>query len=202
MPGIRLVELTALILTVGVLSGCATAVIGAGAAVGVAAYQERGIGGRAQDLRLGMAVRERLLQHDHTLLADVDVTSYEGRLLLTGAVADDDRRAEAARLAAAVPGVRAVINEIVVAETDLLDTSRDAWISAKLETRITLDRKVNAVNYAVTTTDGTIFLIGIAQDQAELDRVIAHARDIARVRRVVSHVRLKQAPVDLVQAGT
>ena len=33
--------------------------------------------------------------------------------------------------------------------------------------------------------------MGIAQDEAELNRVIAHARDLSHVRDVVSHVRLK-----------
>ena len=34
-------------------------------------------------------------------------------------------------------------------------------------------------------------MIGIAQNKEELDRVISHARNIEYVRKVVSHVRLK-----------
>ena len=36
--------------------------------------------------------------------------------------------------------------------------------------------------------------MGIAQDQAEIDRVTTHARQVRYVRRVVSHVRLKNDP--------
>ena len=36
-----------------------------------------------------------------------------------------------------------------------------------------------------------VYLIGIAQDQRELDRVIAHSRTITYVRQVISHVRVK-----------
>jgi hypothetical protein len=34
----------------------------------------------------------------------------------------------------------------------------------------------------------------VAQSQAELDRVIAHAKDVSYVRRVVSYVLLKDDP--------
>ncbi len=39
-----------------------------------------------------------------------------------------------------------------------------------------------------------VYLIGVAQDQAELDRVMAHAKDVQYVRRVVNYVRLKDDP--------
>jgi osmotically-inducible protein OsmY len=34
--------------------------------------------------------------------------------------------------------------------------------------------------------------MGTARDQAELDRVIAHARDVSGVRNVVSYVEVKR----------
>ena len=40
--------------------------------------------------------------------------------------------------------------------------------------------------------NGIVYLIGIAQNQKELDRVIAHARDINYVRNIISHVRVKK----------
>ena len=52
---------------------------------------------------------------------------------------------------------------------------------------------MRSINYNVDCVGGTIYLIGVAQDQAELERVIDHARDISYVRRVVSYVRLKDA---------
>ena len=40
--------------------------------------------------------------------------------------------------------------------------------------------------------NGTVYLIGVAQSQKELDRVRDHARQIRYVRRIVSHVRIKE----------
>jgi osmotically-inducible protein OsmY len=38
-----------------------------------------------------------------------------------------------------------------------------------------------------------VYLIGIAQSKKEIDKVIAHARSLSYVKRVISHVRIKKA---------
>jgi len=57
-----------------------------------------------------------------------------------------------------------------------------------------IDSRVRSINYNVDCVAGTIYLMGVAQNQAELQRVIDHARDIPYVRGVVSFVRLKNDP--------
>ena len=69
--------------------------------------------------------------------------------------------------------------------------ANDTWITTKLTSKITVDENIFSINYSIETVGGVIYLIGIAQDQAELDRVINHARSIESVQRVVSHVRVK-----------
>lgn len=185
------VRLFAVAAIAAMLGGCVGAAVGAGATVGVAAYQERGVDGVARDLKITADVRERLFRNDHRLAAAIGLEVYEARVLVTGTVDSEAKRAEAVRLAWEAPGVKDVINEVQVVESDLVDLTRDSWITTKLATVITLDKHIRAVNYSIETVNGIIYLIGIAQDQAELDRVVAHARDIAHVRRVISHVRVK-----------
>jgi osmotically-inducible protein OsmY len=176
------------------VSACGVA-IGAGATAGVAAYQERGLDGAARDTRTATEIRAAFFTHNHVLPVKVSIEVYEGRVLLTGVVDDPALRADAVRLAWKAGGVKDVINEIQIAsEAGVLEFAHDSWITAQLESRITLDKKISAVNYSVETTNGIVYIIGIAQDQAELDRVIAYARSIDRVRQVVSHVRVKVQP--------
>jgi osmotically-inducible protein OsmY len=176
------------------LAGCAGALIGGGAAVGVAAYEERGVEGAARDLRTSAQVTEQWFQFDHTLPTKVSVEVYEGRALLTGAVKDPQVQADAVRLAWKAAGVQDVINEIqVLPNADVIDTAKDSWITTQLSSKITFDKQIMAVNYAIETVNGVIYLIGIAQNQAELDRVMAYARAIPNVTHIVSHVRVKQA---------
>ena len=168
------------------------AVIGVGAAAGVAAYQERGIDGVARDIKIATKVKDRFLQHDHKLLIDIGIEVYEGRVLLTGHVGDEDIRATAVRLSWQADGVREVINEIIVTpDGSIIDTARDAWITGSLQSKITFDDDILAINYAAETVGRVVYLIGVAQSADELERVKNHARSISYVQRIISHVRVK-----------
>ena len=104
-------------------------------------------------------------------------------------------RADAVRLAWTATGVKEVINEIQVPDVGgPLEMARDTWITAQLASRITLDETILAINYNIETVAGTVYLIGIAQNQDELNRVKDHARTISYVRKIISHVRVKAAP--------
>ena len=82
-------------------------------------------------------------------------------------------------------GVRQVYNDLQIGDDSLVDPARDRWITTKLRGRVLADAGIFDVNYSITTVAGTIHLIGVAQDQAEIDRVVAHASDIAQVRRIL-----------------
>ena len=174
------------------LSGCAGAVIGAGATSGVAAYQERGIEGMAKDKQIGFEIFENWFQFDHTLPTKVSVEVYEGQALLTGAVNDPKIRADAVRLAWKALEVKEVLNEIqVTGSGDVFDFARDSLITAQLNLKITFDENILAINFVIETVNGVVYLIGIAQNQPELDRVIAHGRNLDHVKKIISHVRVK-----------
>ena len=112
---------------------------------------------------------------------------------LAGQVYRPSLKKSADRVVAGIEGIETVINEIEVADdTTLTDQARDTWIAAKLKGRLLLDKNVSSINYSVEVVNQSIFLIGIAQDQTELDRVIAHTKDVSYVRRVVSYVRVKE----------
>lgn len=185
------------------LSGCAGAVIGGAAVGGTAAYQERGIGGVARDTELEASIVKKWFELDHALVTRVSAEVYDGRALITGAVTSRQAAADAIRLAWTVPGLRDVINEIQeVADTSVVDTARDTWISTRLRTALTFDEKIYAINYAIETVNGVVYLIGIAQNQDEIARVVAHANGLEYVRKVVSHVRVKEGATATPAPGT
>lgn len=174
------------------LSGCAELIIGAAATTGVAIAEERSIGDAVDDLTIRAELNHLFLQDDVELYGDVSFSVIEGRVLLKGSVSTPDDRIRALRLAWHAAGVRQVINEIQVSDdTGVLDYARDTWISAQLKGRLLVDGDVLSINYSVETVNGTVYLLGIAQDEAELARVTEHARSIEDVKRVVSHVVMK-----------
>ena len=178
--------------TLPLLQGCVGIAVGAGAAAGVAAAEERGAKNAANDKGIQLAINERLFQKDLSLFGKVSVTVYEGRVLLTGVVQKQADRDEAERIAWEQGRAVEVINELVIAPSgNLIDSANDTWITSQLRFKLTGDSSVVDINYSIDTVNGTIYLLGLAQSEAELLRVTDHARTIQGVRRVVSHVLLK-----------
>ncbi|NKB55713.1 MAG: BON domain-containing protein [Alphaproteobacteria bacterium] len=183
----------ALLLAAG-LSGCVGLAVGAGATAGTAAMQERGIGGAIDDTVIHAKITGSYYNNDVAFKL-IAVKVHEGRVLLTGTVPKPKDRIAAVRHAWKVDGVKTVINEITVEDnSDVLDLARDKWVTAQLRLKITFDGKIKAINYAIDTVNGTVYLMGIAQNETELTLVRNHARNIEYVRRVVSHARLKNTP--------
>jgi osmotically-inducible protein OsmY len=194
-----------MLLLLPVLASCSPigAAETAGVFVAVQATQERGLGTALSDDYIWTKVQARWLNSDPDMFMRVRLQIQEGRLLLTGVVQRPTARVSAVRLAWEVEGVKEVIDEIQVSEPlDVGQALQDQWIAQDLRNRMLLDSAVRSVNYSVEAVDGTLYLMGIAQDKTELQRVIDHARDISYVRRVTSWVRIKGEPPPPLPAQT
>lgn len=171
--------------------------VGAGATAGVLAVQERSVADALDDTVIEVAVNQRLAEADFgELFQAVVVDTVEGRVLLTGRVTSVELRDQATQIAWQVDNVEAVLNEIEVGDIGggAVNYMRDRKITADLRSRLLGDGGVRHINYWVTTNDGVIFLMGIARDRDEVSRVVAHAREIPHVRKVVDHVMLRDDP--------
>jgi osmotically-inducible protein OsmY len=178
------------------LGGCVGAVVVGGlAAAGGAGYvagQERGVNGLASDLALKTDLQAALMRADPRFQQGTVTTVYDGRVLLTGRVPSWPMKTAAARIAGQMHGVRAVYDDLVVAPPETAwDDTKDAWISTQVRSQLMVDPKVRSVNYVIDTENGSVYLIGSARDQAELNRVTQIARYVAGVRRVVSYIQLR-----------
>lgn len=163
----------------------------AGVGVGAAAVREGGITGTLSDTRIHAEVADKLFKYDLGTFSKVSVTVDQGRVLLSGVVQNPEARVEAVRAAWQVHGVRQVINEIKVANGEgISGFVRDTWISTRLRTALTFDDIVQNLNYSIDTVQGTVYLMGVAQDQRELDRALQLARTISGVKGVVSYVKV------------
>jgi len=177
------------------LSGCVVAAIGGAGAVGMGAAEERGFEASVDDSKIKTDITAAYVDNGFTLFNEVTITVTEGRVVLTGSVEEAKTRVDAVKLAWQAAGVRQVVDEIqVTKEAGFGSSVQDAWIANKLRTQLMFDADVKNINYTVDVVNGTVYLMGIAQNQAELNRVIALARDTADVKKVVNHVMLKTDP--------
>jgi osmotically-inducible protein OsmY len=185
----------ALLLGAGALQGCVAAAVGAGATAGVAASQDRGIKGAASDTAIRAEINHYWLQKDQSLFGNCNLQIHEGRVLVTGAVKDADTRAEAIQLAWKAKGVREVINEIEVTNQGGVGAyARDTAIVTELRSKLLFAKDIQSVNYSIESVNGTVYVLGVAQDQVELDKALNIARNVNYVRRVVSHVLMRDDP--------
>jgi osmotically-inducible protein OsmY len=179
------------------LQGCVGAAVGAGAAVGGAAMQDRGVRGAVTDNGIALEINHYWYQEskNNAIFSSISTQIYEGRVLLTGAVTNPDTRAEAVRLAWKAGGIREIINEIEVTdEGGLKNFAKDVWSANELRSRLLFAKGINSANFSVEVVNGTVYILGVFADQAELDRVLGVARNLANVRRVVNHAIARDDP--------
>jgi osmotically-inducible protein OsmY len=162
----------------------------------VVALQERSAGHTVDDTTIRTKLNAIYASKDFKdLFWNVDIRVNEGRVLLTGNVNKPETSVEAVRVAWTVDGVKEVINELQVNDkSGLWDYAKDVWIEQQIRTRALFAKDVRSVNYSVQVVNATVYLMGIAQDQAELDRMTYIARTTKGVQKVISHVRLKDDP--------
>jgi osmotically-inducible protein OsmY len=175
------------------LSGCILAAAGAGAAGGYSVFgQELSAEQQLKDKTIRAVVLQNWDKYDKALAHDADITIYDGRVLLTGRVRNDEWRAAAVKGAWQADGVKEVYDEIETGpDSRFMDDARDTVISSRLRGDLVADTHVKSINFTVKTENGTVYVIGSARSREELDRVTGYARNIPNVRRVVSYVRIR-----------
>ncbi|MBI3441519.1 MAG: BON domain-containing protein [Proteobacteria bacterium] len=190
------VHLYGLVCIVLLSAGCSPVglVAGAGASVGIASAQEGGFRGAVTDSAIQLKIADLYIRHSFDMYRKLSVIVKEGRVLITGSVPNADMRVDAIRLAWQADGVRQVLNEVTVDDGKsggVTVTISDSLITSGIKTKLMLDKYVQSINYNVDTANGNVYLMGIAQDQKELDRVIDYARNTSHVKNVVNYVRLR-----------
>jgi osmotically-inducible protein OsmY len=178
------------------LSGCIW-VAATGAVAGVsAARQERTIGHALDDTVIKATLDGRLAQQSPGLYLRASTTVVEGRVLLAGRVDSPEARLDATRIAWSVDGVRKVDNDIEVTDASgWLDGPSDFLMRTQLATILLADKSIKDVNYTTDVVHGVVYLMGVAQNQEELDRVVEHAQKLKGAKRVENYVVMKDDPI-------
>ncbi|HQS84125.1 MAG: hypothetical protein B7Y25_04340 [Alphaproteobacteria bacterium 16-39-46] len=186
-----------------VMTGCIPiALLGMAGTTTDVATQERGISGTFNDTDIRAQINNLWFKKSVDLYAHVLLAVQDGYVLLTGTVANEDDRLEAVKLAWQATGVKDVFNEIKIGVPQTVgDGLDDTWISTKVRSSLILDENVHSTNFSVTTFDGIVYLMGIAQNQQEIEAAINIAKDTRGVKNVVSHVQIKKPGDDPKEEG-
>ena len=188
------------------LGGCPAAIVGGLAAAGGAGYaanQERGVGGSVDDFSIKTNIQSAWMQANPLMQTNLNITVYEGRTLLTGTAPNPEFKAQAKEIASRVAGVRAVYDEVEVGPPEgAWQGTKDAWITSRLRTELVFNARIRSVNYTIETVNKSVYLIGSARSQTELDMATTVARNTPEVKRVVSFVEIRPGSPVVAQPAT
>ncbi|GAB4289555.1 MAG: division/outer membrane stress-associated lipid-binding lipoprotein [Thiohalomonadaceae bacterium] len=169
------------------LQGCAPVIVGGAAAGAVAVADDRRTTGTIIDdqgieLKIGKAINDNAELREQT---HINITSFNGVVLLSGEAATAAQRRQVEKLAAAVAKVRRVVNHIIIGPvSSLASRSRDSWLTTKVKSQLLGDKDVPGNQIKVLTEAQTVYLMGmVTRNQG--DRAGEIARHTSGVKRVV-----------------
>ncbi len=179
-------------------TSCVETIVIGSIAGGAVAVREKSLNDSRKDIVIGSVLLIELVANGLKNPGNsIDFTINEGRVLLTGIARDVEKAQLAQLLAWKVDGVKEVIDEIQIREDgkfyakDIFSASYDYLITAQIETRILFARDVTSMNFKTTAIDGVVYVLGVAENEFEMRRVLGLAAKVRGVSKVVNHVVLK-----------
>jgi osmotically-inducible protein OsmY len=168
-----------------VLSGCIPLVIGGVAATAAVATDRRTVGAQLDDEVIEDKTAGQLLERFKGADVHVNVTSYNGTVLLTGEVPSENVKNEIGDIARRMPKARSVQNDLLVgAATGLGSRSNDTLITSKVKARFVEFSQFQINHVKVVTERGVVYLLGIVRNE-EANAATDIARTTSGVQRVV-----------------
>jgi osmotically-inducible protein OsmY len=181
-----LVKVLVVITAMGSLGGCAALVVG-GVIAGTAMVATDRRTSSAQLNDEGIEIRSaNRLKEKFGERGNFSVTSYNGRVLLTGEVAGNSDKLAAEQLVFQVENVKAVINELTIASmtSTLKERSNDTFITSRVKSGFIEAQEIPSNAFKVVTERGVVYLMGRVT-QRESDRGTEIARSVPGVVKVV-----------------
>lgn len=178
--------LLATVVGASLLSGCAPLVVGGAVVTGMVAVDRRTSGTQLEDqaieLKVANAVSKELGDR-----VNLNVTSYNRRVLLTGEIRNEADRSRATLLAQSQENVREVINDLAIgAPSSLSQRTKDSVTTGQVKAAFVDAKDLQASAVKVVTERGIVYLMGRVTT-----REAQRATDIARgIRGVVKVVRV------------
>ncbi|MCA0901755.1 BON domain-containing protein [Microbulbifer agarilyticus] len=150
---------------------------------------ERSFGTYIDDQQLETITKVNLRKaHPELKESNIDITSFNGVVLLTGQVSSNDLRNLAGQTAQQVHSVRQVYNEIQVrGTTSVLARTSDTWLTTKVKGALMTDKEIDSGRIKVVTENGVVYLMGLLTRQ-EAENAAEKTRTVGGVQKVVKAV--------------
>ncbi|MGM0594980.1 MAG: BON domain-containing protein [Pseudomonadota bacterium] len=188
-------RVTALLLTLTLLGGCAAAplmVAGGAATTGILVAKDRRTAGTMiDDEGIELTTQQRIAERPALMENSyINITSYNGVVLLLGEVEQPHYREEVEKLARRHEKVRQVRNAITVGErSDSASRNRDARLTARVKSRLIQAEQVEAQSIKVISHKARVYLMGLVsrEEAARAVDVVRQTPGVARIVKVFEY---------------
>jgi len=171
------------------LSGCAAAVIGAGAAAGTTAavaHDRRTTGTFIEDQSIELkAAKSFYSDKEINDSSHLNVTSYNLVVLITGETPSEDIRNRIVNIVREISKVTHVYDELTIAApSSWTSRTSDSLITSKVKTKLLTLGNFDGTRVKVVTEKGVVYLMGLLT-RAESDVATKVAQETGGVQKVV-----------------
>ena len=185
----KLLHVAIILIATQVFAGCAPVLIGGAAAGMMLVHDRRTAGSVLDDEGIELNVINAL--YAENLISDlshINVTSYNGVVLLTGETRTEAGKRKAENITRNTTRVKKVVNEIALAApSSLTSRSSDSMLTTKVKVqllKIRGHRGFDPTRVKVVTERGIVYLLGLVTPE-EATAATETAREIRGVQRVV-----------------
>ncbi|MBU0456336.1 MAG: BON domain-containing protein [Pseudomonadota bacterium] len=181
----RLISYGLLIAGFLLLYGCISASMTGASAV----YDRYRLENKWTDHTIVLQIKQKIQNDSVFIGSDLDISSFNQRVLLTGQTTSKTARQKAARIAATTAQVKHVYNFIELLPP--LSSERimnDAWITTQIKSTIIAKAEMDPEQIKIVTEDGVVYLMGTLTHQ-QAKQAVYIAQYTPGVKRVVKIFR-------------
>ncbi|MGL1957798.1 MAG: division/outer membrane stress-associated lipid-binding lipoprotein [Colwellia sp.] len=179
------VKITALLLLIAVLQGCAVAAIAVVATGASMASDRRTVGKQIDDQSIELSAHNEIAKQKSLIdNTNLQIISMNGSVLVIGQAPNTYLRDSAIKIIEKTKGVVQIHNQIRIGNTISVTTkTNDIWLTSKVKAALFSSDKIKAKDIKVVTENAEVFLMGIVSQQ-EADEAVNITRNISGVNRV------------------
>ncbi|MGB0223293.1 MULTISPECIES: BON domain-containing protein [unclassified Marinobacterium] len=178
--------LATLVMTTTLVTGCSTIVSSSREEPIREDVGNRTLGNIIEDEAIELKVMVNLSKGSAPLAqSHINVKSFNGQVLLTGQVPNENVRQEAEQIVGQTREVKRIHNELEIAgPSSTIVRSNDIYLTSRVKLKLLSDKSIEGLRVKVVTENGIVYLMGLVS-QREADQAVAIVREVPGVQRIV-----------------
>jgi len=178
---------------------------------GVVAVSQQPLGDAMNDTAITARIETLFLVSEHLSPFNINTTTVNGVVTLTGSVADEVQKDLATDLAKSVDGVKDVVNNLTVVGTVVSARPKRTWqdrvndisLAATVRSNLLYNKELKGLKIGVSAESGNVTLFGVVNTFFEKDRIEQIVMETRGVNKVTNNLTVhSNTSGDPVKAAT